>query len=210
MATSTRAAQLKPRKKPVQKRSQVTVDAIIEAAARLFVRDGYKATTTNKIAELAGVSIGSLYEYFPNKASILAGMVRLQATTTLDMMRERVKGLEDASLEALVRVFARTGIEAYYKNLDLNRVLLAGAPRVAQWRQIEHASFQMADILREALKPHIRGTVRLEHAAFTVETVLESMLQRAVLFGHRLPGFPLEDEMAAVLLGYLRPLESGK
>ena len=52
----------------------------------------------------------------------------------------------------------------------------------------------------------IADPVRLEHAAFTVETVVEGLLQRTILFAHRLPGYPLEDEIATVLTGYLAPL----
>jgi AcrR family transcriptional regulator len=59
------------RRKPTQERSREMVEWILEAAMRLFSEQGYKATTTNKIAELAGVSVGSLYHYFPNKESIL-------------------------------------------------------------------------------------------------------------------------------------------
>ena len=65
---------LKPRKKPIQKRSKITVDAIYEAALQLFTQEGYSAITTDKIARRAGVSIGTLYQYFPNKESILVGM----------------------------------------------------------------------------------------------------------------------------------------
>ncbi len=65
---------IKPRKKPIQKRSKETVDAIYEAALQLFTTRGYRETTTDKIAERAGVSIGTLYQYFPNKESILVDM----------------------------------------------------------------------------------------------------------------------------------------
>ena len=59
------------RRKPTQERSLEMVEWILEAAMRLFSEQGYKKTTTNKIAERAGVSVGSLYHYFPNKESIL-------------------------------------------------------------------------------------------------------------------------------------------
>ena len=59
------------RRNPTQERSREMVEWILEAALRLFSEKGYKLTTTNKIAELAGVSVGSLYHYFPNKESIL-------------------------------------------------------------------------------------------------------------------------------------------
>jgi len=66
------AFDLKLKKQPRQARARATVDAILEAAAQVLAREGYAAVTTNRVAEVAGVSIGSLYEYFPNKQSIVA------------------------------------------------------------------------------------------------------------------------------------------
>ena len=63
-----------PRKRPSQGRSQHTVDVIVEAATRIFDKVGIQATT-NQIAELAGVSIGSLYQYFPNKQALIHDVV---------------------------------------------------------------------------------------------------------------------------------------
>jgi AcrR family transcriptional regulator len=67
---------LKPRKQPRQERARATVEAILEAAAQVFERHGYAAGTTNRIAERAGVSIGSLYEYFPSKDAIVMELSR--------------------------------------------------------------------------------------------------------------------------------------
>ena len=64
-------ARLQARKFPQQSRSQETVEAIVGAATQVFERHGYAAGTTNRIAERAGVSIGPLYQYFPNKDAIL-------------------------------------------------------------------------------------------------------------------------------------------
>ena len=205
-AGSSRESRLRPRKQPVQGRSRVTVDAILEAAARLFVRDGYPNTTTNRIAELAGVSVGSLYEYFPNKASILLALLERQVEYMLNLMRERLAAVRGAPLDTVVRTIARTAIEAHYRELALNRILIASMTRVAQWRHMEKVSFSAAELLRDALAHLIADPVRLEHAAFTVETAVEGLLQRTILFAHRLPGYPLEDEIAAVLTGYLAPL----
>ncbi len=63
-----------PRKKPQQRRSQETVDAILDAAAHLFSERGFERTSTNAIAEEAGVSIGSCYQYFPNKLALLEAL----------------------------------------------------------------------------------------------------------------------------------------
>src|SRR6185295_18754704 len=75
MPLPRRADQLRPRKRPVQARSQRTVDAVLKAAAQVFTRRGYAGATTNHIAERAGVSVGSLYEYFPSKDALLVALM---------------------------------------------------------------------------------------------------------------------------------------
>jgi AcrR family transcriptional regulator len=67
---------LNQRRHPRQARSQATIDAIIEAAAQLISRHGLDGFNTNAVAERAGVSIGSLYQYFPNKDAIMAALIR--------------------------------------------------------------------------------------------------------------------------------------
>jgi AcrR family transcriptional regulator len=75
MPTTQRADTYRPRKQPRQSRSRDTVAAVLKAAAQVFTSRGYAATTTNHIAERAGVSIGSLYEYFPNKDALLVALM---------------------------------------------------------------------------------------------------------------------------------------
>jgi AcrR family transcriptional regulator len=79
---------LVPRKLPQQERAQETVGAILKAAAAAFARDGYACTTTNHIAERAGVSVGSLYQYFPNKDAILGALYE-RHTADVDVAVER-------------------------------------------------------------------------------------------------------------------------
>jgi AcrR family transcriptional regulator len=69
------------RKKPKQSRSQATVNACLEATARILEQEGLQALTTNRVAEVAGVSVGSLYQYFPNKSSLLLALAEHHAET---------------------------------------------------------------------------------------------------------------------------------
>ncbi len=96
----------RPRKTPVQERSRVTVDVILEAVARILTREGPNAVSTNRIAEVAGVSVGSVYQYFPNKNAIVDALVERKvedvlailegcppvdgSTTLAELVRERV------------------------------------------------------------------------------------------------------------------------
>ena len=66
--------QAEPRKRPLQRRSREMVDRILDAAARIFVERGYHGTTTNHVAEAAEVSVGSVYQYFPNKDALLVAL----------------------------------------------------------------------------------------------------------------------------------------
>jgi AcrR family transcriptional regulator len=75
MATRKRRPSLKPRKQPTQARSSETVNVILEAAARILETRGFAGYTTNAVAERAGVSIGSLYQYFPNKDALTAALI---------------------------------------------------------------------------------------------------------------------------------------
>lgn len=100
---------LTPRKRPSQARSRQTVEWILEGAARVFRREGWDATT-NRIAEAAGVSVGSLYEYFPNKQALVVALAErhldeaergLDAALTADhTLPERLAAIQTAILES--------------------------------------------------------------------------------------------------------------
>ena len=96
-----------PRKLPVQARSKALVDAIAEACLRILEKEGEDALTVNRIAEVSGAAAGSIYQYFPNKESMIAAVYeRLldQESGQLFQMREQLQGL---TLEAILRqVFA--------------------------------------------------------------------------------------------------------
>lgn len=79
-----RKTPLGPRKSPSQSRARVTVEAILEGAAHILEREGSAGYTTNAVAERAGVSIGSLYQYFPNKDALTAALVDRETQLLLD------------------------------------------------------------------------------------------------------------------------------
>ena len=85
------ARRLKPRKSPRQRRSAETVEAILGAAAQVFSARGYAGATTNHIAKRAGVSIGSLYQYFPNKDAILVALVQRHVEETAGTLQSTVQ-----------------------------------------------------------------------------------------------------------------------
>lgn len=95
------------RRTPRQERSRSTVDAIFEAAARVVDEAGMPGATTGRIAHVAGVSIGSLYQYFPRKEALFGALTERAMETDLQRVREAVDRARDMSLEAGIREVIR-------------------------------------------------------------------------------------------------------
>lgn len=124
---------LKPRKKPIQTRSTVTVDAIVEATIRILRQDGWAACTTTRIAALAGVSVGSLYQYFPNRNAIAVEIIRQRTRTYLAAVLAADLTVAATPGEAVDRAIAAFVIEKR-KGLDVSLALRDALPEV-QGRQ---------------------------------------------------------------------------
>ncbi|MCT7295964.1 TetR/AcrR family transcriptional regulator [Ralstonia sp. CHL-2022] len=101
------SARAKPLKRPSQRRAKFTVQAIYEAFVRIWRRDGAQAATTRAVALEAGCSVGTLYEYFPNKEALLSGYVRHTIEVLLARIQSEVTERIDASWTARVRHLVR-------------------------------------------------------------------------------------------------------
>lgn len=95
------------RKRPQQQRSRQMVDTLIEATARTIARYGLDATTTPLIAETAGVSVGSLYQYFDGKEALIAALLDKLARDVTQMLNQRVVLTEQVTLQDMVRTSIR-------------------------------------------------------------------------------------------------------
>lgn len=120
-----------PRKTPRQQRSEFTFDAILDAAARLFQQHGYAATTTNKVAKLAGVSIGTLYHYVPNKDALLYALAeRHLRDGAADLLAEATQlRSEQPSLDETVRRLITAVARLHTAQPHMHRLLYEQAPR---------------------------------------------------------------------------------
>lgn len=109
------ASPLKPRRAPRQARALATQDAILEAAAQIIARDGLAAFTTNAVAERAGVSIGSLYQYFANKDGLMVALIDRQQRQQLATLKAALASVpEDASLALAVRIMVRGAMQHHH------------------------------------------------------------------------------------------------
>ena len=138
---------LNPRKTPRQSRSQATCEAILEAAARILETEGGHRLTTNHVAARAGVSVGSLYQYFPGKQAILAELIRR-------MRQEMLADFEQAAREAKGRAlaFAIDALTAASLRHHLRR------PALAQALEREETTLQLDDEIH-ALKARMRELI---------------------------------------------------
>jgi AcrR family transcriptional regulator len=197
---------LKPRKSPTQDRARATVDAILDATARLLVKDGFDRTTTNRIAEAAGVSIGSLYQYFPSKEALVAALQarhadEMRAQTTAELARVRPLPLADA-----VRSMIELMLRAHAVDPALHRVLMEQVPRTERAGGIARFERDVQEHLVAYLEAH-RAELRprdLEQAAFLIAASVESITHAAVLYQpQRLRDPAFVDEICALVTRYL-------
>lgn len=116
-------AQISSRKQPKQARSAELVSAILEAAAQVLAREGAQRFTTARVAEKAGVSVGSVYQYFPNKAAILFRLQSDEWRQTSDLLRDILEDAQRPPLERLrasVHAFIHSECEEAAMRVALN------------------------------------------------------------------------------------------
>ncbi|MDB4989858.1 MAG: uidR [Myxococcaceae bacterium] len=118
-----RTPSYKRRKIPRQSRAHATVDAILEAAAQLLSAHPERDFDTNKLAEHAGVSVGTLYQYFPNKGAVLRALIERQASRKLDGLQSLLQALGASSLAQQVEQAIDFIIDSKRENLRLEQAL---------------------------------------------------------------------------------------
>lgn len=119
---SGREPGFEPRRKPLQARAQATVAAILEASIRLLQTEGRAAFNTNRVAEVAGVSIGTLYGYFPDKDSICIALAR---RILHEDRRSLVEAVDGASSENALRVLIRTLFARHRADREVRRTVMS-------------------------------------------------------------------------------------
>ncbi|MET9193784.1 TetR/AcrR family transcriptional regulator [Streptomyces olivaceus] len=196
---------LAPRKQPRQVRAELTRERILDAAAHVFGEYGYAAGTTNRIAERARVSIGSLYQYYPNKDAILAELVtRHLDTGRAAVMRHQGKELP-RSLEEVLRLFVRVAVDNHLDDPQLLRVMAEQGPRSPELLG-KVAAYEAGRLVytRDLLERHPEArVVDTEMAARLVVTTIELVVHKVSAEPDRVDLGRFEDELVAMLHRYL-------
>jgi AcrR family transcriptional regulator len=203
-STRIPSGRLAPRKLPKQARSETTVQAIVEAAAQVFERHGYAAGTTNRIAERAGVSIGSLYQYFPNKDAILLALVQrhlAEATAALQPHLERLN--DGAAFDDVLVGIVHAMVALHALAPGLHRVLFEETPLPSTLRsELDGLEDRIVELTANALarEPLCLTTDPRLSARIVINTI-EGLTHRLVL---RPPSGVTSEEIAGEITKLVR------
>jgi AcrR family transcriptional regulator len=199
----------KPRKAASQERSRATVDALVEATARILVKEGFDKASTNRIAEVAGVSVGSLYQYFPSKEALVAAVFERHQQEIMRTVRGELAEALAQPVEKGVRGLVAVAVKAHRVDPKLHRVLAEQIPRVGRLEKLETFNRENYTLFRTFLEKH-RDEVRvddLDLASFVCVTSIEALTHNAVLhYSKMLSDETMEtliDEGARLVTGYL-------
>lgn len=201
---------VKPRKDASQERSRATVDALVEATARILVKEGFDKASTNRIAEVAGVSVGSLYQYFPGKEALVAAVIERHQREIIQTVRGELADILDQPVEKAVRKLVAIAVKAHRVDPRLHGVLAEQIPRVGKLEKLARFNEENYALFREYLERH-RSEIRpldLDLASYICVTAVEALTHNAVLN----PSKPLSDkamqalidEGARLVTGYLK------
>jgi AcrR family transcriptional regulator len=195
-----------PRKAPEQDRSRATVEAIVEAAAHILVKHGYDAFSTNRVAERAGVSIGSLYQYFPNKDALLSELMRRHVVEIERGVEEMAAQAQTAPLAEVIRAGIEQNVRSHLIDPALHRVLSEEVPRLGplDWKVafIERMEARIRGML-EARKSEI-AVADIDVAVYIVTRTVEAVVHNAVCEQPKaLASGALADELTRMLVGFL-------
>ena len=203
---ASKAAMNSVRRRPKQLRARQTVEAVLDAVMRLLKRDASKVITTNRIADVAGVSIGSVYQYFPDKRAIFTALHQRHIDQIDRMVQTKLVEHAGSSIEKFVRAMVEAMIEAHASDPELYELLMAEVPHRADGSRDFavrlHGAFRLAISSRAHELKKLRN---LDKAVFVVTHMIEALSHGAVL--RRPASVSLKDakeEAVRAILAYLR------
>ncbi len=206
----TQTIAIEPRKSPRQERAKATVDAIIRATAHVLAKDGYARASTNHIAEVAGVSVGSLYQYFPNKDALVLAVAEEHSNAMITLLTETAVAYREGSLTDGVRHFVRGMIGCHAIDPELHRALVQQLLHLG-FEQFRHLQNQARELVAAwlALRADEVRVQNPEMAAFILVSSVESVIHTALFEEPALlREQAFEDELVRLVLRYLGVAEA--
>jgi len=176
---------LSPRKKPLQERSRQMVDDIVKGAIRVLKEQGGRRFTTIRVAEETGISVGSLYQYFPNKDAILLALINSFEDATQEAILQALQSGKGWPLKTSLKLFVRALVGMHYRRPKLNRVLEAEEERLGGGADDFAFRPGLRDLLQEhkneIATPVSRTTERVAMA------ILRAVVDQGLAFGASQP-----------------------
>jgi AcrR family transcriptional regulator len=201
----TNGRKLLARRKPKQRRAQQTVEAVLDAVVKILKRDGVDAVTTNRIAEVAGVSIGSVYQYFLDKRAIFLALHDRHVEEIGRLVERTLVEQGASSLEDVLRALVEAVVDAHTPDPEIYELLHTEAPHRADGAR------HLAERLRGALRPvissrmgEIKNPRDPERVLFVVTHMVDALSHGAAL--RRPPQMSLaaaKEEAVRATLAYL-------
>ena len=192
---------------PRQERSRHTVECVLAAAAQVFAQQGYANTTTNHIAARAGVSIGSLYQYFPSKDAVLVALAERHVERAFATVMEQVRAKRTAPIPEFLRVLVDTMVAAHEMEPRLHRVIFEEASLDEGFRRrLDELDARAMAVARELIDERIAelAVQNPEMASFIVVQVLEGLTHAMVMRHPKvLRSAEFRDEFVRLLECYL-------
>lgn len=201
-----RTRPLSPRKRPAQRRSRDTVEAILEAAAQVLDAAGYAGLNTNAIAARAGISVGSLYQYFPNKQAICAELTRRYVERQAAAFAENLRQTFATDPRGQIRRTVKTALDIARSDRRGATLLYQHLRQVPEDRTYANAQKAMEAALRRHYEsPAGRAAFRNPDMAAFFTVHLMGTLLGEVLAHHPqwLGEARLDDELTALFVAYL-------
>jgi AcrR family transcriptional regulator len=199
--------QARPRKLPTQERSREMFETILDAAARVFVDLGYARATTNKIAAEAGISVGSLYQYFPSKDALAVELLRRYRMKLLGVVGAGLSRVGERGLEVVVRDLVDALLRAEGIDPTLQRVLIEQVLRTSARAEVlgfeEKLEEVVAEQLRAAKTGHHEKDLRV--AAFLVVRVVLAVVHAVRVDRTEVDSERLRDHVTRLIVRYLAP-----
>jgi len=179
---------------------------MLEATARVLVKRGFDGLTTNLVAHTAGVSVGTLYQYFPNKAALVGALIEKHVEDMSALCLAELTRVAREPLGVAIRSVIEALIRAHAVEPELHRVLTEQVPRVgrmAKLRDIDALVHRMVAGLLATRKAEL-AIQDPELTAFILVSAIEAITRRATLFSPELLRDPrLVDEACMMVRRYL-------
>ena len=196
------------RKTPVQRRAVRTFESLLDAAAQVLQNEGEARFTTNRVAEAAGFSIGTLYQYFPDKNAIAEALARRECVRIETALRQAIAKAKPNDLEALIRSVVVTIVDALGGRPKARKFLIVQATRLGLGQAAATVQNTVGMFFIEALVASGRYQVRhlSDAAIFVLTRTLVGAVRGAVLEeSPLLKTRAFEDELVQLALRFVRP-----